>query len=148
MTKEICFSCLMADCPSHCCKTYNGISPNLHPLGNVSMTEIVLLPTDVKRLQEAGCENLIVVGKDDISRIRTAPDGTCSALCDGVCSIYEHRPAICRAYPLYLDLYTGVCLLKECPAVPKNATVEDFPNELKNLLDIYNYWITRYSSIL
>lgn len=138
------FNCLGAACPNHCCGAYTGISPNLQTTGSTLFSEIVLLPEDVSRIQEAGYEHLIVHKNDKLSCIKTAPDGTCAALSNGRCAIYDYRPSICRAYPLYLDMYTGVCLLKECPGVSEDISIADFSYNLNYLLNIYQYWINFY----
>lgn len=142
------FSCLGKDCPNHCCGPYNGISSNLRPLGNVQMSEIILLSKDAEALEHAGYSHLICTDPDGKVRINTAPDGTCAALVDGRCSVYDYRPAICRAYPLYLDIYSGVCALTECKAVPEDMRLEDYPEALENLLDIYQHWIDQYRKML
>ena len=141
------FNCLGKDCPNHCCGAYDGITSVLRPLGQVTMSEIILLPQDVRRLIDAGYAQLVREGEDGIARIDTAPDGTCAALVDGRCSVYEYRPAICRAYPLYIDMYSGVCALTECPAVPPDMRPEDYPEAMEALLDIYQYWIGRYRKL-
>lgn len=116
----------------------------MQPLGNIDFSEIVLLPEDVNRLKEAGCEGLIRTNAEGIATILTAPDGTCAALKDGRCAIYDARPAICRAYPLYLDMFTGACTLNECKAVPSDLKLSDCKEALASLLDIYQYWICYY----
>ena len=107
-------------------------------------SEINLLPDDFERLKSAHLEHLIVCKEDNIMRIRTEADGTCAALEDGKCTIYDNRPAICRAYPLYLDMYVGVCALKECSGVPANMGIKPDSEALRSLLDIYQYWIDYY----
>lgn len=138
------FPCLGAACPNHCCGAYEGITPNLQSLGPVKFSEIILLPEDAENLRNANFGHLILVKEDGIARIKTAPDGTCAALVDGKCDVYDCRPAICRAYPLYLDMYVGVCALKECPGVTSQMTLENHPDALKSLLDVYQYWIDCY----
>ena len=145
MSEKKCnFKCLGADCPNHCCGAYSGGAQALHPLGNIGFSEIILLPEDVKRLKSAGYEHLIRTGADGIFTIQTAQDGTCAALEEGRCKIYDARPAICRAYPLYLDMFVGVCVLKECKAVSNDLCIDDYNEALSNLLDIYQYWIDIY----
>ena len=138
------FRCLGKECPNHCCGAYEGISPNLRPLGDVQMSEIILLPKDVDALESNGYSDLIRRDDSGNARIDTAPDGTCAALVDGSCSVYACRPAICRAYPLYLDMFSGVCGLTECKAVTDDMRAEEHPEALESLLDIYQYWIDLY----
>lgn len=142
--KKCNFSCLGKNCPNHCCGAYEGITPNLQALGNVSFTEIILLPKDVELLLKGGYKNLIKMKEQGIASITTGEDGTCAALHNGRCSIYEYRPSICRAYPLYLDMYVGACALKECPCVDEKVQIENHPEALENLLDVYQYWIDSY----
>lgn len=142
------FSSLGAACPNHCCGAYDGISPNLQPLGTVKFSEIILLPEDEQCLRNAHHDHLILVGEDGIARIRTAPDGTCAALENGVCAVYQNRPTICRAYPFYLDMYAGVCRLQECPGGISEMTPEDYPDMLKSMLDIYRFRISFYEQKL
>ena len=104
----------------------------------------MLLPEDVKNLEAINCGYLIRTDTDGISTIQTAPDGTCAALDQGCCSVYEARPAICRAYPLYLDMFVGVCALTECKAVTPDIPLQSYSENLKSLLDIYQYWIDYY----
>ena len=139
------FHCLGADCPNHCCGAYAGFSPHLQNAGAVLFSEIILLPEDQERMRKAGFAHLIVQKSNGISCIRTAEDGTCAALCNGKCSVYDCRPSICRAYPLYLDMYTGVCVQKECPGVNQETIPEDLPENLNSLLKIYQFWIDRYT---
>ena len=138
------FRCLGKECPSHCCGPYGGVCDNLRPLGSVRMSEIILLPKDTVALERAGYSHLIRRDASGITKIDTAPDGTCAALADGRCSVYAYRPAICRAYPLYLDMFSGVCTLTECKAVPDDICLEDYPEMLENLLEIYLHWIDFY----
>ena len=144
MSKKTCFNCLGAACPNHCCGAYNAVSPSLRTLGEVQPTEIVLLPKDVEQLEAAGLHDLIRRGNDGHWRIITESDGRCAALKNGECSIYESRPSICKAYPLYMDMYTGACVLKECPGAAENMRLEDFQEAMNSLLDVYQYWIDHY----
>ena len=138
------FRCLGSDCPNHCCGPYSGISPLLRPLGHVKMSEIILLPQDAEALKAAGAERFIRQNENGVMIMDTSPDGTCAALKNGRCEVYDSRPAICKAYPLYLDMFAGVCALEECKAVSSDLRPEDLGDALRNLLDIYQYWIDFY----
>lgn len=140
------FKCLGPDCPNHCCGAYSGGASALHSLGSIGFSEIILLSEDVAHLKAAGYEHLIRENSEGMSTIHTAPDGTCAALKDGRCDIYDVRPAICRAYPLYLDMFVGACTLNECKAVPSNLQLRDCKEALSSLLDIYQFWINYYRS--
>lgn len=135
------FICLGKNCPKHCCGSFNGISDSLRPMCGIEFSEIILLPEDVRKLQEAGYNNLIKQASNGMMIINTDEDGTCGALKDGICQIYNVRPAICRAYPLYLDMFAGVCVATECKAIGENITVDQCEGALEALLKIYQYWI-------
>lgn len=135
------FSCLGEKCPKHCCGSFYGISDSLRPMNGIKFSEIILLPEDVRKMQEAGHHDLIKQASNGIMVIKTGEDGTCSALKNGKCQIYEARPAICRAYPLYLDMFAGVCSVTECKAFGENITVDQCGEALEALLKIYQYWI-------
>ena len=98
---------------------------------------------DAKRLKSIERDDLIFKGDNGILRMKTEKAGTCCALRDGRCEIYEARPSICRAYPLYFDLFVGLCALKECPAFSKkNTTFEkDLKPAIVSLIDVYQFWI-------
>lgn len=140
------FKCKGVDCPNHCCGAYSGCKQMLSPLENMSFSEIILIPEDVKRLEDAGYKHLICTNEEGLPILYTAPDGTCMALQDGLCSIYDERPAICRAYPLYLDLFVGAGVLKECKAVSDNLKLQDFKDGLSSLLEIYKFWVYYYKN--
>lgn len=138
------FKCLGKDCPNHCCGPFDGISDKLKELSGVNFSEIILLPEDVERIKKTGKGNYIVSGENGIYKIKTHEDGTCFALKDGKCTIYEQRPAICKAYPLYIDMFAGLCYVNECSAFNSVLKSEEYKNALKSLLDIYKYWIKIY----
>lgn len=136
--------CLGTNCPNHCCKEYSGFSDRLQAVSGIGFSEIILLPRDVENLQKAGMDSLISRSSDGHWTIKTSKEGICSALKDGRCSIYPIRPAICRCYPLYLDLYVGMCELKECPGVETGNPKQYDDDSIEELLSIYEYWIQFY----
>ena len=138
------FDCLGKDCPNHCCGAYGAISDKLQSMSGVKFSEIILTDSDVQKIQNAGLERYILCGKDGLYRIKTHEDGACYALEDGKCAVYSVRPSICIAYPLYLDMFVGLCYLNECPAFSESISVSDTHDALLNLLDIYQYWIDYY----
>ncbi len=80
-------------------------------------TEMILTESDIRRLESLGYR------REDFSELRGGfirlknVDGKCYFLKNGMCSVYEHRPLGCRAYPVIYDLDAGKCVLDEyCPA--------------------------------
>lgn len=138
------FKCMCEKCPNHCCGSFDGISKRLRATGPISFQEILLLPQDREALCAINREDLIVEKENDLAVIKTAPDGTCEALENGKCGIYSARPTICRCYPLYMDLFTGICVDENCPAV-NDMFYETVVAEAKEaLLKVYEYWIKYY----
>lgn len=140
------FQCLGESCKNHCCGAYAGMDGKMQPLSGISFEKIILLPEDIERLQSIGRSDLI---NDDlpngISTIQTAADGTCAALEKGRCTVYDSRPAICRAYPLYLDMFTGICALSECGASDSIDDLHEMEENVRSLLEIYSFWLKYYS---
>lgn len=135
------FHCLSERCPNHCCGPFSGISDNLRPMNGINFSEIILLPEDVQRIRSIGCADMIEEAPIGIMTLKTAEDGTCAALGNGRCKIYEARPEICRAYPLYLDMFAGVCAVTECKAFGKDITIDQCQGAAETLLKVYQYWI-------
>lgn len=137
-------NCLGEKCPNHCCGAYGAVSEKFKRLGDVEFTEIILTDSDVEKMDTDEYRKYIHKGKDGIYRMNTAEDGTCDALKNGICSVYKARPSICAAYPLYIDMFAGLCYLNECPAFSSNSKPSDYKVALSRLLDIYQFWIDYY----
>lgn len=142
------FTCLGKKCPNHCCGDFKGFSDYLKSLSGISFTEIILTNKDKEILEEASLDHLIVDKGKGVCTIKTSPNGTCIALQEGECSIYENRPSICKAFPLYLDLYVGLCADKMCPSFIEREEISEYKESLKSMLDIYSFWIDYYSAYL
>lgn len=83
------------------------------------MTEMVLTPSDVRRIEGLGyrASDFSVLGSDGLLRLRNVR-GRCYFLGDdGRCKIYPHRPLGCRIYPVIVVLDERVVTVDtECPA--------------------------------
>lgn len=146
MDKQI--RCMGTGCPHHCCGDFNGISTDLLPLGDVPFQDIILLPEEVVDLKKAGLEEFVTEADYKIPRLKVGEGGTCSALVDGKCSIYNHRPAICKAYPLYIDMFVGMCAHTLCPSFDLSVPIDEYKDAVNSLLKIYQYWIDYYSKLI
>ena len=142
---NLAFSCLGQDCPTHCCSVYSGFDDRLAPSDGNLFSEIILTDDDVRKITDAGFSYLIRNSANNKHRvIDTDPDGICFALKDGRCSIYEVRPAICRAYPLYLDMFAGMTVQKECPGTKNCSQLVQDKKTVEALISVYEYWINHY----
>jgi len=139
--------CLESQCPHHCCKEFDGISAKISPFENThSFSDIFLTDEDVSELVSLGYNNLIIRTESGLSKLKTFEDGLCSALEDGKCAIYPHRPTICRAYPLYIDMFAGLCIMNDCPATSKELCCS-FTDELHSIIKIYEFWIKHIAQL-
>lgn len=158
------FTCLGSSCPNTCCGPFHGtraLEPVLSHadlgavLGDDAETDaervsifaqIRLTEVDVKRLQGAGLDHLIV-RRGDVGApqyyMKLEPDGTCAALAkDGLCSIHPSRPTICRAFPFYLDLFAGLSMVGSCPGVGAgDQTVDKLRAEINAATEMYEFWL-------
>ncbi len=89
---------------------------------------ILLLEAEARRISEAlsrgvGEFALEVEGEKPFRYLMRKDDGRCIFLRDGLCSIYELRPIICRFYPFKLERVWGKGLrfshTEECPGIGK-----------------------------
>ncbi len=105
----------------------NGCSACCHE------TEMPLTRADVARLEAIGhaAADFSRIGDDGFLHLRNDPTraggqgAPCFFLHDGLCSVYEHRPAGCRVYPFVLDEGDVVARDVDCPhadAFPADST--------------------------
>lgn len=82
-------------------------------------TEMPLTGDDVARLEALGHAraDFTVRGEDGLVQLRTRDEEgkPCFFLREGQCSVYAHRPAGCRIYPLVLNASHRLVRDDECP---------------------------------
>lgn len=143
MVSDVNWRCLGAECPNNCCGPFVGLHTTLKPIANIRHSEIILLPEDVERLVEISRKDLIKKQNTNYF-IKTKEDGTCFALSEGSCTIYPARPTLCRAYPFYIDLFTGLSMHVTCPGIGKGITpLNEIEPYLEAVKTVYNYWLSR-----
>lgn len=142
------FSCHGKKCLESCCGAFTGFSDKLTSIDGRAFQDIILTPSDAVKINENGYANYIFVGDDGLWRIKTNRYGVCSAFDSGKCLINGYKPTICRCFPLYLDAFVGLCYFKECPATKGDQILENFINEIQPLLDIYEFWLSYYKTLL
>lgn len=139
-TKEL-FTCAGDKCIHSCCGEFDGISPLLRSLEGRRFSDIVLTPQDAARLLTSKYSQLIYRDEDGLYKIKTDADGACRAFKDHKCVINDIKPTVCKAYPLYLDMFIGLCVLNDCIAVKYDDNYKTYLNELEPMLDMYDFWI-------
>lgn len=160
------FVCLGSACPNTCCGPFHGTRalqaalthgdlgailrgvndpPETGQSGSI-FALIRLTDKDVKRLQDAGLDH-VIIRRGSIEQpsyyLRLQPDGTCAALTsDKLCSIHPHRPTVCRAFPFYFDLFAGLSMVSSCPGVNAGeSTVKELETEINAALEMYQFWL-------
>lgn len=149
---KINFSCRMHLCKQSCCGPFAGISEELSNVDKRPFDEIVLTPADYKRIYDNGYVNLI---EEDISeqtgkryyKMALASDGTCLALKNGLCSVNSIKPTLCKAFPFYIDMFSGLCAIK-CDGFSDDywTETENCRYALDAAREMYEFWIDFYLS--
>lgn len=143
------FICKRENCEQQCCSSFEGFSQHLRPIESRFFSEIILTSVDIKALTDNGFSKYIYTKKDGNSYLKTTPTGICCAYTNGNCAINDFKPTICKAYPFYLDMFSGLCAIRNCPGISYQETaINDYKNELNSLLDIYEHWIKYYRTLI
>ena len=148
---KINFRCKAQNCKHSCCGPFAGISSELTNIDNRPFDEIILTPEDVARFRAQGREDLIEEGISPVNgkkyyKIALDPDGTCKALQNGTCSIYQFSPTLCKAFPFYFDMFSGLCAI-DCEGFSDDNWVEleHFDSYIECAKKMYRYWMDFYS---
>ena len=80
-------------------------------------TEMILLPSDIARIEALGIPLHAFAVRDEHGFYRLKNEGGKCVFIDenGRCRIYERRPLGCRLYPLVFDELEGPTIDWECP---------------------------------
>lgn len=150
---KINFECKMESCKNCCCGVFKGITNRLSNVDHRPFDEIVLTEEDYENLYRCGRSDLIEEGYSEqmgkkYFRMALEEDGSCKALVDGKCSINQYKPTLCRAFPFYFDMFSGLC------AVNCEGFSDEHMTDLKDSLPsfeaarkMYTFWIDFYSDI-
>lgn len=118
--------CLRDKCPRSCCGSFkdrNRIYNKLYKsCFNIGHEEILLTLEDKKIIEKINGQKFIKILKNGSAYIKLNKNGFCPHLKNGLCSIYSIRPQICRAYPFYLDLSSGLNVDILCPGIGQEWT--------------------------
>ncbi len=139
-----CFSCYQQECNSSCCGAFTGFSDRLNSVDGRKFSDIILTDKDAKAILSSKYRELVYKGQDGLYRLKTAEDGACSAYIQGKCSINDLKPTICKCFPLYLDVFIGLCSQKDCIAADSRFDFQNYRNEIEPLLDMYEFWTKYY----
>ena len=148
---KINFCCKINHCKHSCCGPFSGISTELSNIDNRKFEEIVLTDEDVRLLCDNGRSDLIEEGFSNLMnkkyhKMALENDGTCKAFINGKCSIHDISPTLCKAFPFYFDMFSGLC------AISCDGFCEECQTDLKNFeanfeaaKKMYSFWLDFYT---
>lgn len=142
--RKINFKCLEDKCPNNCCGAFSGISDDIQPLKNESF-EGLLTKNDIKKMKNCGCKDYIDYIDNKNAKLKVASDNTCLLFKEGKCSIYKNHPQVCKAFPFYIDMFSGLSVIVgDCPGVGAGWTpIEDLYSSIMDTTDVYELWIKK-----
>ncbi len=140
---KINFVCLKEECPQSCCGPFGGVQRGIDSVEGRDFSEIILTDEDSKGILASGYSNLIELTDHDNYRMKLLLDGTCSAFVEGRCTVHRIKPTICKAFPLYVDMFVGLCAITSCPGFGAGWTrIDRLYFEIEASKKMYNYWLT------
>lgn len=148
---KINFSCRMSYCQHSCCGPFCGITSQLSNIENRPFEEIVLTEEDYRRIYGHGYADLIedAYSKEmdkEYFKMALEPDGSCKALRDGCCTINDIKPTLCRAFPFYFDMFSGLCAIN-CEGFSDDSWVElsEYKDCFEAARKMYEFWLKFYT---
>ena len=148
---KINFKCKAEHCEHCCCGPFEGITKELCNIDRRPFDEIVLTPEDYQKIYDNGYSDLMEEGysqemNKSYHRMVLEPDGTCTAWKNGKCLIHDFSPTLCRAFPFYFDMFSGLCAINCEGFSDENWTeIEDYKYALDAAKKMYEFWLDFYS---
>lgn len=148
---KINFCCKMNYCTNSCCGPFHGITSHITNIEQRPFDEIVLTEEDYKILYQSGFADIIEDGYSEqmqksYKRMTLKNDGTCKAFVDGRCCINEIKPTLCRAFPFYFDMFSGLCAIA-CEGFSDEywAGLSTYNHCFEAARKMYEFWINFYT---
>lgn len=148
---KINFVCKAGRCQHSCCGPFEGITKELCNIDRRPFDEIVLTPEDYQKIYDNGYADLMEEGyspemNKTYHRMVLKPDGTCTAWKNGKCLIHDFSPTLCRAFPFYFDMFSGLCAIN-CEGFSDETwtDIEDCKYALDAAKKMYEFWLDFYS---
>lgn len=110
--QEINWICLKENCPENCCGYFRDRLPNYLSIKGIKHDEILILPKEI-----SGILNKYIVKKKGNHYLKLKKNRFCPIFANGKCNQFDIRPSVCRAYPFYIDLFTGLNIDITCPSI-------------------------------
>jgi len=134
---EINWVCLKDKCPQNCCGYFEGNLTRHVSINNIEHHDIIILPKEAEKFKSAGLGEYLEEKKENFY-FKLGEDRSCPFFKNNKCSQYKNRPSLCRAYPFYIDLFSGLNIDTGCPGVGKGWTnIKKIKPFLKALIKVY-----------
>lgn len=148
---KINFRCKAEQCKNCCCGPFEGITKELCSIDRRPFDEIVLTPEDYQCIYENGYADLIKTGYSKemdktYYKMDLEPDGTCKAWKNGKCVIHDFCPTLCKAFPFYFDMFSGLCAIN-CEGFSNDVwtDLEIYRDFFDNAKKMYEFWLDFYT---
>jgi len=149
---KINFCCKMNYCKNSCCGSFTGFSDKLGNLDHRPFEEIVLTEEDYERIYRNGYSDLVERSysegmKKKYHKMVLNEDGSCKAFIEGQCSINSFKPSLCKAFPFYFDMFSGLCAIR-CEGFSDRywTNFNEYKDSLAAARKMYEFWIEFYSN--
>jgi Fe-S-cluster containining protein len=131
--QEINWICLKENCPENCCGYFRDRLPNYKSIKGIQHDEILILPKEISSLS-----NKHIIKKKGNHYLKLKKNRSCPFFANGKCNQFDIRPSVCRAYPFYIDLFTGLNIDITCPGIRGGWTrIETIKPALMSLIRCY-----------
>ena len=147
---KINFCCQKHNCKNSCCGPFSGITKELSNIDKRPFDEIVLTPEDYRILYENGRLDLVEEGyseemKKPYYKMALEKDGTCKAFINGQCSIHDLSPTLCKAFPFYFDMFSGLCAI-DCEGFSDEywSDIKNYRSYFESAKKMYRFWLDFY----
>ena len=148
---KINFSCRMDYCSNSCCGPFKGVNTLINNIEKRPFDEIVLTDDDFNRIYMNGFMDLIETGYSEqmnksYKKMSLGEDGTCRAFVNGKCCINNIKPTLCKAFPFYFDMFSGLCAIN-CEGFSDEywTDVSSYQDCFDSARKMYEFWINFYS---
>ena len=148
---KINFSCKMDCCEKSCCGPFSGVAQEIESIEHRPFEEIVLTKKDYERFYDQGIIYFVEKGYSEAMgkeyyKMALEADGTCKAFKNGRCTINEHKPTLCKAYPFYFDMFSGLCAIS-CEGFNDEyyTDLSCYEGCFEAAKEMYEFWIDFYT---
>jgi len=144
------FACKKERCEKCCCGQFSGTGGNISSVDGRPFNEIVLTEEDCDRIRSNGRSDLIEEGTftangKNYHKIALNQSGSCKAFINGRCSINGFKPTLCSAFPFYIDMFSGLCVIL-CEGFTDEPCTEmsKMGPSMESARKMYEFWVDFY----